>query len=1068
MAIEEELLTEEFTPEEATPIDIEAISDEPISETIDIGDEYELPDAHDAEGGEETVAIEEEPLTEEFTPEETTPVDIGDEYELSEVIDAIDTDEGQETVVIATEPSTDETIPVEPHAASETKPISATEQTRPPARFNPVHEYELPPDIDIDDTDEGEETAELEAEASTDDEFTPEETMPVETHAVEEAELLSGVQESEPPAAPEPEEEYELPADIDDGQESPELKAEPSTDDEFTPVETQAVEEAELLSGVQESEPPAAPEPEEEYEFDSHDIEDSDSDGAIELNAEPLVDELIPIDTISSMAVEAEPDFGIRESTPPAPFSPVDEYELPADIDIDDIYDGETAEELKAEPLADEFTPEERIPIDTISSIAVEAEPDFGIREFTPPAPLFPVGQYEPHAGGHTIDVLAIDTGQATLVPRVESATDELSQHELIPVDSTTATDIEPLFGLKEATPSALFNPVEDYELPPDIDSGDTDAVLKVQPLTYISTPESTPIDTINEATTEIEPDLRLEETSPPTLLNPVEESELTPDTDGGEGTVKEQLKAVPLTDDLPPDDTTKGAATEAEPALAHEETSPPTLLNLVEEAELTPDIDGGEGAFKLKMESLTDELIPIDTAKEVAVEVKHAFGLEEFSPTVIFSPVEEYELPADIDSDVNDGAEGMPEEMAIKFKAELSVDNLPSDYATIEVATEAEPALGLEEMAPPDMLSSVEDYELSPDIITDDAEETAEEGAFEFNVELSVDELPLDDTSVEVATEAEPALGREETSPTVMLSPVEEYELPPDVITDDGEETAEKGAFEFNTELSVDELPLDDTSVEVATGAEHAFGLEETAPPDMLSPVEDYESPPDVITEDGEGMPDELAIESKEETLPYELHEDLHIEINAGGLRQPTSGQSDETAAEILPQKEDAGKPAAEGKEPDIKETSATAALPLVKEAKAKEVKTVEVKPAEMKLKEDEHLDMGDKPFTLHTKIIKNKITKRVEGKVKAETIDKDRVWLMQELDMIDSYIITEHYLAAIKAFQRLLERYPGDEEILKRLDDIKHMAKFMDRDDNSMIRKLKLMKDKLKERKE
>ncbi|MBF0556510.1 MAG: hypothetical protein HQK96_18480, partial [Nitrospirae bacterium] len=153
-----------------------------------------------------------------------------------------------------------------------------------------------------------------------------------------------------------------------------------------------------------------------------------------------------------------------------------------------------------------------------------------------------------------------------------------------------------------------------------------------------------------------------------------MEEDELSPDIDGSEGAAKgatEQLKAESLTDELPHSDTTKGAATEDEPAFGLEMATPATLLNPVEEYELPPDIYGGEGAVKLKMELLTNESIPIDAAKEAVREVAPAFGLEETALPVMLSPVEEYELPADTDIDVINDSEGMIEERAIEPEAE-------------------------------------------------------------------------------------------------------------------------------------------------------------------------------------------------------------------------------------------------------------------------------------------------------------------------------------------------------------------------------------------------------------
>ncbi|MBF0556509.1 MAG: hypothetical protein HQK96_18475, partial [Nitrospirae bacterium] len=526
---------------------VEAISEEPISGTeeatppaeIDLADEYELAadmDVMDIDDSEETVAIAAELLTDEFTLDEFTPIetesetetisgiedtapldqsDLTDEYELAADIDIIDIDDSEETVAIGAVTLTDEFTPDEftpIETESETETISVTEEAAPPVKFNPVNEYELPPDIDIDDIDDIEETVGTTAEPLT-DAITPDELILIETEEAADTEPVSVVEETAPPAALEHEDEFELPSDIDYGEETVVMKAEPLTG-EIIPIDTQEAAETEPISVVEETAPPAALEPEDEYEFDIPDSEDNE--GAIELNAEPLSDEIIPIDTISSMSMEADPDFGIKESAPPAPFDPIDEYELPADIDIDDIEDVEGAEVVEPTPLTGEITPDELIPVDTAAS--AEAEPDFGIEETAPPDPFSPVGKYElsPYIGGvDIIDVIGVDNGEATVVPKLESSTYELPHDEIIPVDTAAATEVEPIFGLEEATPSALFNPVEKYELSPDIDgidNGEGTVELKVPPLTYISTPESTPIDTIIEAATEAEPDFGLEE----------------------------------------------------------------------------------------------------------------------------------------------------------------------------------------------------------------------------------------------------------------------------------------------------------------------------------------------------------------------------------------------------------------------------------------------------------------------------------------------------------------------------------------------------------------------------
>ncbi len=240
------------------------------------------------------------------------------------------------------------------------------------------------------------------------------------------------------------------------------------------------------------------------------------------------------------------------------------------------------------------------------------------------------------------------------------------------------------------------------------------------------------------------------------------------------------------------------------------------------------------------------------------------------------------------------------------------------------------------------------------------------------------------------------------------------------------------------------------------------AASLEEYPP---LKPTDKEEPPLDSDIGDGDGI-----VELKAEPLDDEAHPDSHEEIDTDGLleklnadlvdQQPdTEHLNDitEMFSQITKQDQET--------EPSVFEAiSDVEALSYDTEVEALSFET-EI-PDSDTMPFIKGLDMlRPETDTHYPEAISDTIIEQPQ--YRAESIDK-RSWLSQELEMVENYIITEHYIAAIKAFNRLLDQYPGDKEIINRLDEIRHFAKLMDKDENTMIRRLSHIKDKLKERRE
>ncbi|MBF0458699.1 MAG: tetratricopeptide repeat protein [Nitrospirae bacterium] len=954
-------------------------------------EEYKIPPAIDGDNGGVVTDLDAQPLIDEITPDEISHIDTGND------------------AAAATEPDF-EIVEAAPH-------------------FNPVEEYYMPPDID---SDNGGSTTDLNSVPLIIDEITTDEISNIDTgnDAAAATEPDFGIVEAAPHFNPA--EEYSMPPDIDsdNGGSTTDLNA-IQIIDAISHIETGngAAAATEPDFGIVEAAPHFNPV--EEYHIPP-DIESGSV--TTELTAVPIIDEITTdeishFDTISDAAAVTIPDFEIVEASPH--FNPVEEYHIPPDIDS-----GSVTTELTAEPMIDEITTEEISHIDTGNDAAAATEPDLGIVEA---APHFnPVEEYHIPPD--------IDSGSVTTELTAEPIIDEITTDEISHIDTgnDAAAEAEPYLGIVEASPH--FNPVEEYHIPPDIDSGSVTTELTAEPMIdEITTEEISHIDTGNDAAAATEPDFEIVEAAP--HFNPIEEYSMPPDIDSG--SVTTELIAEPLIDEITTEeishiDTGNYAAAETEPDFGIAKAAPHVNFDPVEKyyippdifdiigidnsketveltvAPLTPettmvkaaphvnfnsvekyymppdifdviDIDNSKETVELTVEPLTHEPTPINTTEEIAAEPY--FRADSGAPPFIYNRMNAYELPPDIV--IGD---------EILTAKPLAVEATPID-TTEEIA--AEPYSRANSGAPPFIYNRMNAYELPPDIVIGDEILTAKP--------LAVEATPIDtinDIMSGMRTETEHAFGIEEATPPAHSNPADEYELPPDIDIDD---------TQLREELSDGGIDTDDTPV--TTETEHAFGIEETTSPTQ-GPMDEYELPAEIAGY-GEDTVIEGTIELKEEQLTDEIQHTIHSEITR---HEPDS----EPLAEMLPEREDAG-------------TEIAAAAPLPSDE-----------------------DKADKPFSLQTKTIKNMISKRVEGKVKAETVDSSRVWLMQELDMIDSFIITEHYLAAIKAFQRLLERYPGDEEILKRIDDIRRIAKLMDRDDNTMIRKLRYIKDKLKERKE
>ncbi|KWT85765.1 tetratricopeptide repeat protein [Candidatus Magnetominusculus xianensis] len=807
------------------------------------------------------------------------------------------------------------------------------------AMFNPVDEYELPPDIDLDEVDD-----------IGDDDGTVEIKM---------EELLAAEITPEPV--------------------SDKINAEPEYDCTTTPP----------VQSADKYEPPT------DIDSDTSIVSDPVDETTETIN-EQSTTEITPIsdEPISSDEINTEPDI----IAPLSAHVHIDEYQLHMDIDIDD---GEETSEI----IDDQSPPEITFAISDISD-EIKAEPeselpeteqqdmpdfraDFKIIEETETLPPpEPVAEYEMlpdidiGEGGDTAEIKdEPPTGEITVVISDETVSDEIKAEPESELPETEQLDMADFRAeLKEMETPPPSEPVAEYEMLPDIDIGEGGDTAEIKD--ELSTGEIIPV--ISDEI-KAEPESELPETEQQEMADnradliielpaPSETDKLLAAADGGSHETL-QLDTQSLIDEITTADAAHGAAMEDMPEFGVKEVMPPAPFHPVDEHKLPPDkndnndMDGGEGTIKFKLRPLPGETIPSsDTIRVKVVET---------APPTLFNSVDEHELPPDIDhGDIEDN------ELSTDLRAEM-----PPDFT---------PDLMTEEPIPPELLIPVNEYELPPDI--------AIRGEEPVQVPPPVSSFIPDETTP-VETESEVVVKTQPTEPTG----IEEAVTPVETVAD----------------------TVKPAKLAVQPDIEPEIVIEEAIPPDLLNPVEDYElSPEDVdiigASEAASGHMAEPQIYEPMHETQETAQDGIDSEKPPAALVDKQTRQHPETEPSVVVESPVTKIGAVPGKKPD-----------------------------------------PEKPFSQHTKIIENKISKRVEGKVKAETIDSNRVWLMQELDMIDSYIITEHYLAAIKAFQYLLERYPGDEEILKRLDDIRHLAKHMDKDDNTMIRKLRHIKDKLRERK-
>lgn len=83
------------------------------------------------------------------------------------------------------------------------------------------------------------------------------------------------------------------------------------------------------------------------------------------------------------------------------------------------------------------------------------------------------------------------------------------------------------------------------------------------------------------------------------------------------------------------------------------------------------------------------------------------------------------------------------------------------------------------------------------------------------------------------------------------------------------------------------------------------------------------------------------------------------------------------------------------------------------------------------------------------------------------APSVDTERrYWLKQEIEMVDNYVITGQFLAAIRAYNQLLQQYPDNKEIKQRLQEVRTFAKLMDKDEKALIRRLESLSARLREK--
>ncbi|MBF0515672.1 MAG: hypothetical protein HQK97_00955 [Nitrospirae bacterium] len=699
------------------------------------------------------------------------------------------------------------------------------------------------------------------------------------------------------------------------------------------------------------------------------------------------------------------PDYA--QTALPQPINPVDEHDLPLDMDID----GDATAEIKGQeqPQADEI-PSEEISADSEVMPERDYMPDYA--QTALPQPPLPVDEFElltddaqesveirqeqPLSGEilsdditadeeHKSDYIMEETKPAQPVEEHKHLADSDYAEETVELNAQPLSDESiPADTTHERTLEAAppFDSGEEYKLPPEIDIGGIEYIEGEDQRTMEPLSGEIPL---SVKTDEVKPDLSSdvinEEAAPPKMPEPPKpEEQYKPIAGLDDALQTHELNAQPLSDEITTADDIPGADVDTAPDFGIEQTTQPAPFNTVGQCSIN-DINGGEGLIKLTVEALTDEVIPADTTRERALEA---------APPVMFNPAEEYELPPDIDIGDIEDAGGLGQLTVQPLPGEIHL-SMRTDEVKPDLMSGQMPEMIIDEAVPPELLIPVNEYELPPVIIEGGDVVAAELTSKPVEDDLSTDE-PTAAIDVAQVVEEEPE-GMQEATPADTFDFTIEETIrgaePPDLV-----------------EVELDLVP------------------EDLPPLALINPVEELELSPKGI--------DTIAGAAK--TLQHMAEPQIYepaLKAETVSDASPERGL-DKESAEIITEK-----PA-----------------PLPTGIKSKPIK-------------DKPLDVEDKPFAQDTKIIKNQISKRVEGKVKPETIDSGRVWLMQELDMIDSYIITEHYLAAIKAFQRLLERYPGDEEILKRLSDIRHLAKHVDKDDNAMIRKLRHIKDKLKERK-
>ncbi|MCG6552776.1 MAG: hypothetical protein L7F77_10645 [Candidatus Magnetominusculus sp. LBB02] len=775
-----------------------------------------------------------------------------------------------------------------------------------------------------------------------------------------------------------------------------------------------------------------------------------EDEGAVQICEEQVTDDIIP-ETDVMLDKESE-----LTGDATSLFDPMDDYQLPPDIDIDNA--GEGGEAAGPMTVTDDSTYIETDPDVIVNDVAADSEPE----QAEPLSLIKSMSDRQPPPEG------GIETIKASR--QTEPLEEKAAQAEAAPTEMihAIAVDYAPDIAIEASPPQLLVNPVDDYDLPSDADfdddigEGDEPEPLIVDETANV---EAAPA-AVAAAVEDVETAVDVKDTPP--LLPPEDEYDLPSDSDFDDD-IEEPFTVENANDEAVSTDMIN-AAPATESAV---DSAPVSLISPVGEYQLLTDIDLGD------IKEAAEEIESAPLIDDIALDGQAPVGITneldtESAPVIVTS----------IDAVIDDVAADNEQPVTAEGGEDAAVARLSPAAMINDQVTEAMPLIGKEEALPSALVDAVDS--LTRDIGGETSELRAQPL---INAIIPVGTIndTINDIIEPVAADIEPVIVTDEA--VEPFSSVDDYELPPDMDIDeaDGGEAVDLPA----TELLTGGIIVEEAAAPAITQDEYGHAPDIV---DVGGGVAATQAQPVIYEDDQAGhreaerqdVPEPPASgligrlqrvrrkitktpvekEKPEASEAYEPQAASEVPVQQPLEEVIADVQMEQPPLEII----------AEAEAVSVEESKPVEALPIVDEESnpvealpiAEEVSKPAGEAAPIAEEQDEYQPVQEPLFAKDTKIISNELSKRVKGKVKPETIDNSRVWLMQELDMVDSYIITEHYLAAIKAFNLLLARYPGDEEILKRLDDIRNVAKLMDKDDNTMIRKLRHIKDKLNERKE